>query len=214
VSARFRISRTELDALRRIRRKEPVRDHCELCHAALPETHSHLLQRSNRRMVCACEPCAILFSHRAADRSFLRIPRDTFQLENFRISGADWTALRLPIDLAFFVKRSEEPRVMAYYPSPAGPTESLLDIEAWNDIVRNNPVLDRMEPEVQALLINRTRGRHDYFIAPIDQCYKLTGLIRSCWRGFSGGDEVWCEIECFFELLAAQAHEAEEISHA
>ena len=214
MGAPFKISRTELGALRRLSRKTPMREHCELCHAVLPEQHAHLIERSSRRMLCACEPCAILFSHRGTDRAFLRIPRDTYQLGDFRITDADWSALRLPIDLAFFVKRAEEPRVLAYYPSPAGPTESLLNIEAWNEIVRNNPVLDRMEPDVQALLVNRTRGRRDYLIAPIDQCYKLTGLIRSYWRGLSGGDEVWCEIDCFFELLAAQAREAEEISHA
>ena len=89
--------------------------------------------------------------------------------------------------------------MIAYYPSPAGCTESLLDFEAWNDIVQNNPRLDRLQPDVEALLVNRTRGRRDYFIAPIDQCYKLTGLIRRRWRGFSGGDEVWQEIERFFE---------------
>ena len=214
MSAPFKISRTELGALRRISRKEPVREYCELCHASLSEEHPHLIEGPSHRILCACEPCAVLFSHRATNRAFLRIPRDSYQFADFRITDADWAALRLPIDLAFFVKRAEEPRVMAYYPSPAGPTESLINVEAWNEIVRNNPVLDRMEPDVQALLINRTRGRRDYFIAPIDQCYKLTGLIRNYWRGFSGGDEVWCEIECFFELMGGRAREAEEISNA
>jgi len=156
----------------------------------------------------------VLFSHRTENRAFLRIPRDAQPLSAFIITDADWAALRLPIDLAFFVRSSAERRVIAYYPSPAGPTESLLDLDAWNDIVRNNPVLDRMEPDVEALLINRTRGRRDYFIAPIDQCYKLTGLIRRHWRGFSGGDDVWREIERFFERLRGQAPDGLEASHA
>jgi len=200
--------------LRRISRKEPVREHCELCHTALSGEHPHLLQLSNRQILCACQACAILFSHRSENRAFLRIPRDAQSLSAFIITDLDWAALRLPIDLAFFVRSSTDRRVIAYYPSPAGPTESLLDLDAWNDIVRNNPGLDRMEPDVEALLINRTRGRRDYFVAPIDQCYKLTGLIRRHWRGFSGGDDVWAEIERFFGRLRGQAPDGLEASHA
>ncbi len=214
MSAQYAITRTDLGALRRISRHEPVPEHCELCHTALTEEHPHLLQRSNRQIACACEACAVLFSHRAPNRPFLRIPRDAYQLSGFVITDADWAAMRLPIDLAFFVASSEERRVIAYYPSPAGSTESLLDLEAWNGIVQSNPVLHRMEPDVEALLVNRTRGRADYFISPIDQCYKLTGLIRLHWRGFSGGDEVWQEIERFFERLREQAQDHVEASHA
>lgn len=200
--------------MRRISRKEPVREHCELCHTALSGEHAHLLQRSNSQILCVCEACAVLFSHRTENRAFLRIPRDAHPLSVFILTDMDWAALRLPIDLAFFVRTSIERRAMAYYPSPAGPTESLLDLDAWNDIVRNNPELDRMEPDVEALLINRTRGRRDYFIAPIDQCYRLTGLIRRHWRGFSGGDDVWREIESFFERLRAQTPDKLEASDA
>lgn len=156
----------------------------------------------------------MLFSHRAENKAFLRIPRDAYALNNFILTDADWAALRLPIDLAFFVRSSAESRVMAYYPSPAGPTESLLDFDIWNDIVQNNPVLDRIEADIEALLINRTRSRRDYFVAPIDQCYKLTGLIRSRWRGFSGGDDVWREIDSFFERLRGQEPDRLEASHA
>ena len=33
-----------------------------------------------------------------------------------------------------------------------------------------------------------------YYIVPIDECYRLVGLIRMHWRGLSGGTEVWKEI--------------------
>ena len=49
--------------------------------------------------------------------------------------------------------------------------------------------------------MNRTRGERRYFIAPIDQCYRLTGVIRKEWRGFSGGETVWQEVDRFFESL-------------
>jgi len=59
---------------------------------------------------------------------------------------------------------------------------------------------------VEALLVNRIAqsrgaGAAEYFVAPIDECYKLVGLIRGSWRGFSGGTEVWREIGKFFSDL-------------
>jgi hypothetical protein len=50
---------------------------------------------------------------------------------------------------------------------------------------------------VEALLVNRIQGARDYFIVPIDECYKLTGIIRRYWSGISGGDEVWEQIRLF-----------------
>lgn len=103
---------------------------------------------------------------------------------------------------------------MAYYPSPAGSTESLLNLDAWAGLARDNPELERMSADVEALLVNRTRGRRDYFIAPIDECYKLTGIIRTHWRGLSGGDEVWQQIDDFFSGLHERALESQEATHA
>jgi len=36
---------------------------------------------------------------------------------------------------------------------------------------------------------------------PIDECYGLVGLIRTQWRGLTGGKEVWAEIARFLEAL-------------
>ena len=41
----------------------------------------------------------------------------------------------------------------AFYPSPAGATESLLPLTAWEEIVRENPALREMQPDVEALLV-------------------------------------------------------------
>ncbi len=85
------------------------------------------------------------------------------------------------------------------YPSPAGATESLLSFDTWEEIERENPVLLEMEADVEALLVNRighARGfsSPEYYLVPIDECFKLVGLIRSRWQGLSGGTEVWREI--------------------
>ncbi|HEX8896401.1 MAG TPA: DUF5947 family protein, partial [Terriglobales bacterium] len=54
----------------------------------------------------------------------------------------------------------------------------------------------------------------EYYIAPIDACYRLVGLIRLHWHGLSGGEEVWREIDNFFAELRAQAEVVTEEAHA
>jgi hypothetical protein len=116
----------------------------------------------------------------------------------------------IPIEMAFFFKSSPQGKMIALYPSPAGPTESLLSLDTWADLVEMNPVLNEMQDDVTALLVNRVghvRGAApaEYFLVPIDECYKLVGLIRTYWRGLSGGTEVWREIGAFFTALKTKS---------
>jgi hypothetical protein len=39
----------------------------------------------------------------------------------------------------------------------------------------------------------------------MDKCFQLVGIIRRNWRGFSGGEEVWKEIDNFFCELHTQS---------
>jgi hypothetical protein len=206
-------NKKSFDAMRALARRTPAPERCELCSVTLPGIHPHLLELSTRRIVCACDACAILFNHRDETRNLVRLPRDIRRLDGFRIPEFEWAALRLPIDLAFFLNNASAGRTLAFYPSPGGCTESLLDLEAWQDVVRMNPALDAMSPDVEALLANRTRGREQYYIVPLDECYRLTGLIRTHWRGLSGGEEVWHAIDEFFESLRARAG-GEDRAHA
>ena len=53
-----------------------------------------------------------------------------------------WEELRLPVDMAFFFRNSRgRSACVAYYPSPMGPTESLLELDAWSALEAANPVL-------------------------------------------------------------------------
>jgi hypothetical protein len=188
--------------IRTLRQYLPGRriERCELCGAGLPKRHGHLLDVGTRRLSCACEPCSVLFAHRG-ENGYLRVPRTVRRLADFTISDAEWESLRIPIGLAFFVNDTKECRVMAIYPGPGGPTESLLTLDAWDALAARNPVLAAMEPDVEALLVNRIGEASDYYLAPIDRCYELCGILRVHWRGFSGGEEVWREIRDFFECL-------------
>lgn len=193
------------DALRRFTRPRAPLERCDLCGLALGAGHEHLLEPATRRLVCACGACAVLFSGQV-DARFKRVPRRVRALNDFRLTDAQWEGLRLPIELAFFFDSTPHGRTVACYPSPAGATESLLDLETWDEIRRENPVLESLAPDVEALLVNRVRrggtaATPSHFLVPIDQCFRLVGLIRSHWRGFTGGSVVWEEIDRFFADL-------------
>ena len=171
-----------------------------MCSRELASEHAHLLETASRKLICACEGCAILFSGKQ------------------NLSDAQWDSLMIPIEMAFLFYSTPHGKVMAYYPSPAGPTESLLSLDTWNDVVQENVVLNELCPDVEALLVNRVGAPHgvkpEYYVVPIDECYKLVGLIRMHWRGLSGGTEVWREVGNFFAKLKAKAGVASGEQHA
>lgn len=189
-----------LQSLRRFARPRAAEEQCELCGAALGPGHAHLVEPSNRRLVCACDACAILFPGGGAAK-YRRVPRRVQRLPEFRLTDVAWEGLQLPINLAFFLNSSAVGRVVALYPSPAGATESLVSPEAWQALADENPVLRQFEPDVEALLVNRLGTACDCYRVGIDVCYHLVGLIRTHWRGLSGGPAVWDEIGRFFAGL-------------
>jgi hypothetical protein len=183
-----------------------------MCSVEVASDHSHLIEPATRRLVCACQACAILFSG-AAETKYRRVPQKVQYLPDFKMTEAQWEGLMIPINMAFFFKSSIADKVVVLYPSPAGATESLLDFESWRDIVESNPVLQHIEPDTEALLVNRV-GMSDYFIVPIDECFRLVGLIRTKWKGLAGGTEVWQEINRFFADLRKRSSTVKEAAHA
>jgi hypothetical protein len=186
-----------LAALRRFVRPRSGAEKCELCNTELQSVHEHLLELARRKILCSCQACALLFGNEAAARH-RRVPRNVRLLEDFRMTDAQWDGLMIPINLAFFFRSTPESKVLALYPSPAGAVESLLDLSCWQELVEQNPSLKDLRPDVETLLVNRVMVPHKYFVAPIDECYRLVGLIRTHWLGLSGGSEVWKQIGQFF----------------
>jgi hypothetical protein len=175
---------------------------CDMCAAPVEPGHRHLVDINDRRLLCACRPCALLFDSKAAGGGHLRlVPTRRRRLEGFVLDEAQWDRLRIPVDMAFFFHSTPAERVSAFYPSPAGPTECLLELEAWTELEAANPSLRDMEPDVEALLVSRARDMREHWLVPIDDCYELVGLIRTRWRGFGGGEEVWAGIDGFFDDL-------------
>lgn len=184
----------------------PAAESCELCSGEIPaEGHPHLIEPLTRQLLCACRPCALLFDN-AGETRYQRIPERPRYLRDFLLTDGQWDELLIPIRLAFFFSSTPEKKITALYPGPAGATESLLPLSAWSEIVRDNPVLGTLRPDVEALLVYRVGEIREHYIAPIDRCFELVGLIRKTWHGLSGGTLVWREIGHFFaELKKASA---------
>jgi hypothetical protein len=178
---------------------------CELCGLELQAEHHHLVDVSLHSLACACDGCALVLD---GSGRFRRPGRAVWRLDGLRISAAEWEALGIPVQLAFVFRSSASRTLEAVYPSPAGATRSTPEPEAWKALAGRAPRISAMEEDVQALLVKRIGEPHRHLIVPIDECYHLIGLLRTSWRGFSGGDEVRSAMESFFAGLEARAEAA------
>ena len=172
--------------------RSPAEERCDLCHTTIPDDHRHMLHLVERRIVCTCEACWALHS---GDPEYRPTGMRTVWLDDFDCSDEVWAEFQIPIGLAFFMRSTVTDGVVAFYPSPAGATESELTLEAWDALVERNPVLEQLEADAEALVVNRMSDPAEYAIVPIDQCYALVGLIKSLWEGISGGSGDrggWC----------------------
>jgi hypothetical protein len=195
-------SRLERLARREAAARVAAQERCDLCGRPITTDHRHLVDLAARELRCVCRSCRILFDRKAAGGGHYRlVPERVAWIVDFELSDTAWEDLRIPVEMAFFFRPGETGRVAAFYPSPMGATESLLELDAWQEIESANPLLAEIEPDVEALLVNRARGARSYWLAPIDRCYELVGLIRTRWKGLTGGRDVWEEIERFFDRL-------------
>lgn len=184
---------------------QPAR--CELCAQPVPEEHGHLVDLTDRALACACRACYLLFTGTGAGGIRYRaVPRRYRYAARLPISQASWDRLAIPVGMAFFFINSTLDRPVLLYPSPAGATESQLDLAGWADLTGAAPELTELVADVEALLVNRLEpDDFEGFLVPIDACYELVGLVRTHWRGFSGGAAAWQAIREFLADLRARA---------
>jgi len=174
---------------------------CELCPITIPGDHKHLLHLTERRILCVCGTCWAL---RSGDAEFRPVGNRTVWLEDFALSDEQWAAFGLPIGLAFLMISSVSGGVVALYPSPAGATESELELEAWAEVCAANPELE-LEPDSEALVVNRLADPPQHMIVPIDKAYGLVGVVKSSWEGISGGSAVEESVAGYFDDLRRKA---------
>jgi hypothetical protein len=174
---------------------------CDLCHRGVPDDHRHLLDLHQRLILCACESC---WAMRSGDPGLRPVGARTAWLDDFVLPDDVWASFQVPIGLAFFLYSSVVDCVVALYPSPAGATESELRFDSWERLRKLNPVLDQLEPDAEALIVNRLSAPPSFVIAPIDRCYMLVGLIKASWEGISGGAEVERAVARFFDDMRSR----------
>jgi hypothetical protein len=175
---------------------------CALCPLSLAEDHKHLLDLEERRIICVCPTC---WSVRSGDARYRPTGSRTLWLEPFELSDELWAAFQIPIGLAFFLRSTTTGGIVAMYPSPAGATESELDLYAWDRLVAANPVLDDLDPDAEALIVNRMTAPHAYAIAPLDDCYRLVGIVKATWEGITGGSAMEEAVQHYFDDLRGVA---------
>ena len=180
-------------------------EQCDVCGKPIPHEHRHLLQLTERRIMCACEVC---LAEKSSEADFRPVGRRVTWLDDLEMADEMWARLGIPIALAFFTQNGDTGETVAFYPSPAGSTECELDLDAWSDLVAANPRLAQLEPDSEAFIVNRMSETPQYVIVPIDRCYEMVGAVKMAWDGISGGDGVDKAIDAFFERLRAEGARA------
>jgi hypothetical protein len=181
-------------------------ERCEMCNEPISHEHSHVVNVESRALMCTCRPCYLLFTERASGGGkYAAVPERYLFDPEFSLSDAQWDEFQIPVKMAFFFVNSVMGQTVAFYPSPAGATESMLPAETWDQMMAANPLFANLEPDVEALLVCKRNDAYECFLAPIDACYELVGHVRMNWKGFDGGQEAWEAIDGFFDGLRARS---------
>jgi len=181
-------------------------ERCELCNEAIGEEHPHVVNVESRALLCACRPCYLLFTERGAGSGKYAAVPDRYLFDpRFTLTDAQWDEFQIPVKMAFFFVNTKLEQTVAFYPSPAGATESMLPAETWEAVMSANPLFATIQPDVEALLVCRRQEAYECFLVPIDACYELVGHVRMHWKGFDGGQEAWEAIDGFFDGLRARS---------
>ena len=194
-----------INALRRLQLREmpdglePMEAQCDLCNTTMPEDHRHLLELEERRIVCVCESCWAL---RSGEAQYRPTGSRVVVLDDIDLPDELWARLRIPIGLAFFLRTDDG--VVAFYPSPAGATESELELAAWDELVGRNGVVGDIDRDSEALVVDKLNDGIQAAIVPTDEAYRMVGLVKANWQGISGGQEVPAAVAGFFDELRAR----------
>lgn len=202
--------------LRRIATSRPIPaagERCEMCGEPMADVHQHVVDLESHAMMCTCRPCYLLFTDSAAHLRYRAVPDRYLSFPDFELGPGQWDELEIPVGLAFFFRSSKLDRTVAFYPGPAGATESELPLEAWGAVLARNPALGMAAPDTEALLIlgpGPDQAQADCHLVPVDACYELVGQLRRLWRGFDGGQEARGQLAAFFDRVSSRSKPVRE----
>lgn len=212
-----------LDVLARLAAQRPPRadvgERCEMCGEGIRDEHSHVVNLTSRALMCTCRPCALLFDYDHAELRYRAVPTRYLSFPSVRIPTSVWDDLQIPVGLVFLFHNSTLDRMVAFYPGPAGATESELPLGAWDAVLEAYPQLAIPSPDVEALILRAPArdgaigGSADgdgvtAYLIPIDSCYELVGRLRQVWRGFDGGQQARTHLEEYFTTLESRSRPA------
>jgi hypothetical protein len=194
------------------RMPEPAGQRCEMCSESIADTHQHVVNVAGRQVLCVCRGCYLLFTDSHAELRYRAVPDRYLAFPDFALDRRTWEALQIPVGVAFFFRNSALDRTVAFYPGPAGATESELDLDAWGAVEAAEPRIGLLADDVEALLVRVPSDPEVYeqpecYLIPIDACYEFVGELRTRWRGFDGGQEAREFIDDFFATLADRSEE-------
>ncbi|HYJ57346.1 MAG TPA: DUF5947 family protein [Mycobacterium sp.] len=200
------------DVLARIRANrtapKPAGESCEMCAEQIADEHQHVVNVEGRQLMCVCRGCYLLFTDQHATLRYRAVPDRYLAFPGFALDRRRWEALQIPVGVAFFFRNSHLGRTVAFYPGPAGATESELELESWNDLRAADPRVDTLADDTEALLVrvppDDPEGTEPpvCHLLPIDACYEFVGRLRMLWRGFDGGQDAHRYMNDFFETIA------------
>lgn len=199
------------DVLARIRAGRnvtaPAGERCEMCAEPIADEHQHVVNVEGRQLMCVCRGCYLLFTDTQAQLRYRAVPDRYLRFPDFALDRREWDALQIPVGLAFFFRNSALGRTVAFYPGPAGATESELDMAAWNTIRESDPRVELLADDTEALILRMPQetGEPLCYLVPIDACYEFVGRLRLLWHGFDGGRQVHDFIDEFFDGLARRS---------
>jgi hypothetical protein len=200
------------DVLARIRANrsapQPAGERCEMCSESIADEHQHVVNVEGRQLMCVCRGCYLLFTDTNAQLRYRAIPDRYLTFPDFALDRREWEALQIPVGLAFFFRNSALGRTVAFYPGPAGATESELDLSAWKNIRDADSRVDMLADDTEALIVrvpDEQEAAPESFLVPIDACYEFVGRLRMLWRGFDGGQQVRDFITEFFDQVKARS---------
>lgn len=190
--------------------EQPAPERCALCGATVPEEHRHLVDPEKRSLECACTACALLFDRPGVAGGRLRsVPRRYLTDRGHAVDGGTWDRLQIPVGVVFLFQDTALGRLVAFYPSPAGATQSELDSAELAAVGECTRLASLLEPDVEALLVRRAASKYECYLVPIDICYELVGRMRLHWHGFDGGTVARAELAEFFDRVSRQARDIE-----
>jgi hypothetical protein len=183
-----------------------------MCSEPIADEHQHVVNVAARQLMCVCRPCYLLFTDPAAELRYRAVPDRYLAFVGFALDRRAWEALQIPVGVAFFFTNSELGRTVAFYPGPAGATESELDLDSWNAVGGADPRAGLVADDVEALLVrvpqnDDQNAEPESYLVPIDACYEFVGRLRMMWRGFDGGQEARAFIDGFFADIKSRAVE-------